>query len=163
MISSILEYSKQSASQQQEEEVDTKELVQQITFLLFPPKNIQIVIDDSLPIIITKKPKLHQVLQNLISNAIKYSDKRDGKIEVGAVEKDNYYQFYVKDNGPGITQEDKEKIFRLFEVTGNKSSRDSSTGIGLNILKMLVEEQGGKIWVDSVPGEGSIFYFDWKK
>lgn len=163
MISSILEYSKQSMAEQATEQVDTKELVQQIVFLLSPPNNIRVEIKDDLPVLTTKKSKLLQVFQNLVSNAIKYNDKEKGEIEVGAVDKGKYFEFYVKDNGPGITPEDKERIFRLFEVAGNKSNKDSSTGVGLNILKMLIEEQGGRIWIDSVPGEGSVFYFDWNK
>ncbi|TDH29149.1 hybrid sensor histidine kinase/response regulator [Segetibacter sp. 3557_3] len=163
MINSILEYSKQSLSEQTVEEVDTNELVSQIAFLLFPPDNINIKIHESLPVIMTRKLKLQQVFQNLISNAIKYMDKERGLIEIGAKPKGEFYEFYVSDNGPGISKDDNQRIFKLFEVTSNKSRMESSTGIGLNLLKMLVEEQGGKIWVESSPGQGSTFYFDWKK
>lgn len=164
MISSILQYSKQSLEQQTLEVVDTGELVSQIAFLLFPPPNISIVVKDDLPAITTRKQKLYQVFQNLISNAIKYNDKERGLIEVGAKDKGKYIEFYVKDNGPGITQKDQNKIFRLFEVSNSRSSStDTSTGVGLNILKVLVEEQGGKIWLESKPDEGSTFYFEWSK
>ena len=84
-------------------------------------------------------------------------------IEIGAVDKGNWYEFFVKDNGQGISKKDHERIFHLFEVTENESKRDSTTGVGLNLLKVIVEEQGGKIWVASVPGEGSTFYFEWLK
>ena len=159
----MLKYNKQSYTEQIVEEVDTKELVSQVIFLLFPPKQIRFDIHDDLPVITTSKPKLQQVFQNLISNAIKYTDKPEGLIEVGVIDKPHFYQFYVKDNGPGIMKEDHQKIFRLFETAGNISSHDSSTGVGLNILKILVEEQGGKIWVDSVQGVGSTFNFEWRK
>ncbi|MDQ6814044.1 MAG: hybrid sensor histidine kinase/response regulator [Bacteroidota bacterium] len=163
MISSILEYSKQSLSQQTIEEVDVSELVSQIAFLLFPPRNIKIKISENLPIIFTRKIKLQQVFQNLLSNSIKYNDKPEGLIEVDAVEKEDFYVFSVKDNGPGLVREDADKIFKLFQTAAAKSTRDSSTGVGLNILKVLVEEQGGKIWVESILGVGSIFYFEWRK
>ncbi len=163
MISSILEYSKQSMAEQSLEKVDTKELVQQVVFMLSPPESFKINISSQLPIITTKRFKLLQVFQNLISNAIKYLDKPNGIIEIGAHDKGTMIEFFVKDNGPGISANDKEKIFRLFEVAGNKATRESSTGIGLNILKILVEEQGGKIRIDSEPGVGSTFYFTWKK
>jgi two-component system, sensor histidine kinase and response regulator len=163
MINSILEYSKQSFNEQKIEEVDTYELVNQVVFLLFPPKHIKIKIADDLPVLQTRKLKLQQVFQNLVSNAIKYIDKAEGLIEIGAKEKGDFYEFFVRDNGPGIESEDTARVFKLFQTTNNKTNTDSSTGVGLNILKVLVEEQGGKIWVESKVGEGSTFYFEWKK
>lgn len=163
MIGSILEYSRQSLSQQTIEEVDTKILASEVAFLLFPPRNIKIVINDDLPVLKTRKLKLQQVLQNLLSNAIKYMNKPEGVIEVKAEEKESHYLFSVKDNGPGIAKHDRDLIFQLFQVTDNVSNNDSSTGIGLNILKLIIEEQGGSIWVDSEPGAGSTFYFEWSR
>ena len=163
MIESILVYSKQSLDQQAIEEVDTAELVHQVCFLLFPPAHIKVEVSESLPTLMTRKLKLQQVFQNLLSNAIKYNDKEQGLIKVDAVEEEDFYRFSVSDNGPGIAREDEKKIFNLFTVTENKSSQDSSTGVGLNILKLVVEEQGGKIWVESNEGEGSTFYFQWRK
>ena len=104
-----------------------------------------------------------EVFQNLISNAIKYNDKKEGHIEIGCKDKNSYYEFYVKDNGCGITEANKPYIFSIFRDTQQMPMRESSTGFGLNIVKLIVEEQGGKIWVDSTPGQGSTFYFEWKK
>jgi len=163
MISSILDYSRKNDFEQSEEDVDVHELVTQIAYLLFPPKNIIIRIEGNLPIIRTKKFKLQQVFQNLISNAIKYNDKAQGEIVVGYEDDNDFYKFYIKDNGPGIEEKDSERIFKLFETTNNNSNADSSTGVGLNIIKMLVEEQGGKITVNSVPSVESCFYFQWVK
>lgn len=163
MIGSILEYSRQGLSQQKVEEVDTQILVSEIAFLLFPPETIKIVAEDNLPVLNTRKQKLQQVFQNLLSNAIKYMDKKEGLIEVSGTDKGDHFLFSVKDNGPGIAKQDRGRIFQLFEVTENVSNRDSATGIGLNILKLIIEEQGGKIWVDSQLGIGSTFYFEWRK
>ena len=163
MIAALLEYSTTSLSQQTIEAVDVHQMVLQLSALLFPPKHIQIKLLSQLPTLVTRKVKLEQVFQNLLSNAIKYNDKPQGLIEIGCVEKDTMYEFFVKDNGPGIAEEDKSRIFKLFETTNNESHRDSSTGIGLNLLKIIVEEQGGTIWVDSKLGEGSTFYFHWMK
>ena len=102
-------------------------------------------------------------MQNLLSNAVKYNDKKEPLIEIGVTDKGNLHEFYIKDNGPGILKKDHDRIFNIFEITENKTARDSSTGIGLNLLKVLVEEQGGRIWVNSISGEGSIFYFEWVK
>ena len=163
MIMSLLEYSTTSLSQQAVEEVDTRMMVQSLGALLFPPRHITISVAENMPVIITRKVKLEQVFQNLLSNAIKYNDKPAGLIEIGMEEKSAFYEFYVKDNGPGIEEADQQRIFRLFETTHNTSQLDSSTGIGLNLLKMIVEEQGGKIWVESTRGVGSTFYFEWQK
>lgn len=164
MIGSILDYSRKSMGEQTVEEVDVNELVLQTAYLLFPPKHVAVTLAGELPVIQTRKLKLQQVFQNLISNAIKYNDKESGVVEIGGVDKGEYYEFYVSDNGPGVAEEDQQRIFRLFHTTQNKAvNSDSSTGVGLNILKMLVEEQGGRIWVESNQGEGSTFFFEWRK
>ena len=159
MIDSFLEYSSQSLSQQTIEEVDSYALVNQVAFFLLPPKHIKIQVAEDLPVLQTRKLKLQQVFQNLLSNAIKYIDKPEGHIEVGVKEKEDHFEFCVKDNGPGVAGDDVKRIFKLFEVTTNKSNVDSSTGLGLNILKMIVEEQGGKIWVEVKLGYRQHFLF----
>ncbi len=163
MITSILDYSRQTGTQQKAEQVDVHVLVEQIAYLLFPPKFIDIRIEGRLPEIYTQKLKLQQVFQNLISNAIKYNDKERGAIVISHEEDGEFYKFLVADNGPGILAEDQRNIFKLFATSENKTNSDSSTGVGLNIMKVLVEEQGGKIAVQSEPGKGSTFSFQWRK
>ena len=163
MVNSLLESSKIGLAEQHSETVDTKEMLKQLAVLLFPPKNIRIVIADKMPVFNTRKLKIQQVFQNLISNAIKYNGKEQGIIEIGSADAGNYYRFHVKDNGMGISEADKESVFGLMKTTANISTADSSTGFGLNIVKQIVEEQGGKIWYDSEAGHGTTFYFDWKK
>ena len=163
MITAILEYSRKSAKEQTVEEVDVADLVLQVGYLLFPPHNISISTVTDLPVIVTRRLKLQQVFQNLISNAIKYNDKEKGIIQIGCTPRDEFYEFYVQDNGPGISKKDHQKIFYLFEVAENKPKNESSTGIGLNIMKMIVEEQGGKVWVETDEEKGSCFYFTWRK
>ena len=163
MINSILDYSRKTLSQQTIEDVDVYELVQQIAYLLFPPENITINVSPELPVVKTQRIKMQQVFQNLISNSIKYNDKPNGIIDIGVNEKEDRYEFFVRDNGPGISKEDQLRIFKLFQTSDNKSKSETSTGVGLFIIKMTVEEQGGNIRVDSKKGEGSTFYFEWKK
>ncbi|MFD2598984.1 ATP-binding protein [Sphingobacterium corticis] len=160
MISSVLEYSRKANTEQQVELVDTHALVSEMIRLLFPPPNIRISIDGFLPVIHGNKLKIHQVFQNFVSNAIKHNDKMHGEITIGfkGPEK-GYYTFYVKDNGPGIKREDHQRIFKLFETVDKNDPND--TGIGLNVIKLFVEERGGKITVDSEPNQGSTFYFTW--
>lgn len=163
MIMSLLEYSTTSLSQQVMETVDTFAMVQHVAAMLFPPRHISIRVSPDMPVLETRKVKLEQVFQNLLSNAIKYNDKAEGVIEVGLTDKGAFCEFFVRDNGPGIEEQDQSRIFKLFETTSNASRQDSSTGIGLNLLKMIVEEQGGKIWVQSEKGKGSTFFFEWRK
>lgn len=163
MISAILDYSKKNIDEQAVEHVDVNEMVTEIAHLLFPPAHVRIVVKTTLPVLKTKKIKLQQVFQNLIGNAIKYNDKPNALIEIGHTDNDAHVEFYVKDNGPGIFEEDQNRIFGLFHTTANKSAGDSSTGVGLNIVKLMIEEQGGKIWVESAPVAGSCFYFTWVK
>ena len=163
MINSILEYSRQSYGDQKVEDVNCYELLKQIEFMLCHQPNIKVIAKEDLPVINTNKAKLQQVFQNLIANAMKYNDKNETLIEVGAKDKGDFFEFYVGDNGPGIRSEDSMRIFKLFEAGGTKTGVDSSTGVGLNTLKMLVEEQGGRIWVESEEGKGSTFFFEWRK
>jgi signal transduction histidine kinase len=163
MINALLDYSRKSITEQHVEEVDVREMVEQIVQLLFLPPHVHFKINTPLPRFWTKKVKLQQVIQNLISNAYKYNNKPEGLIEMGCQEKGDFYEFYVRDNGPGIPFQDHENIFKFFRTSINMATTESSTGVGLAILKLLVEEQGGQIRVESDPASGSIFYFEWKK
>ncbi len=164
MIDDLLDYSQKSVDQQTVELVDTKALTQQIIRLLFLPPHIQIQIKDSMPTLYTRRMKLQQVFQNLISNAVKYNDKPSGLIEIGYEDKGDLVEFFLKDNGPGISDDDQAVIFDLFQRGRATSTlKESSTGVGLNILKILIEEQGGSLRIDSRLGEGSTFYFGWMK
>lgn len=161
MVDSILEYSRKSTEQQTKEEVNVGALVAEITQLLFPPDHVRFIISGDLPVIKTKKLKLQQVFQNLISNAIKYNDKAEAVIEIGVKDETAPYCFFVKDNGPGIDEESSSKIFDLFSTGNNIAKGESSTGVGLNLLKMIVGEQGGKIWMENNTSQGAVFYFEW--
>lgn len=118
-----------------------------------------IIITNPLPRIATYKIPLQQVLQNLVSNAIKYSHPdRKPEIILSATDQQSHWQFSVKDNGIGIDPDAHDKIFVIFQRL-NYTPEISGSGMGLAIAKKIVEWQGGKIWVESEPGEGSTFYF----
>lgn len=165
MVASILEYSSQSLEQQAAEEVDTTALVKETARLLFPPRYIRVQIQEEMPVIVTRKLKLQQVFQNLLSNAFKYCDKHSGLIQVGfAGDSNKFLEFFVTDNGPGIPEEEQNDLFTLFRKgSAVAHNGDTSTGVGLNILKVLVEEQGGRLRVESTPGCGATFFFEWAK
>ncbi len=100
-----------------------------------------------------------QTIHCLLDNAIKYAKKDFAPIiEISTVEREDEWLFSVKDNGIGIAKEFYEKIFILFQRLHNRDQYQG-TGIGLSIAKKQIESWGGRIWLDSIPDEGTIFYF----
>ncbi|MGV8136821.1 MAG: sensor histidine kinase [Mangrovibacterium sp.] len=119
---------------------------------------IRIDINSEDCIIITDKERLNQVFNNLISNAVKFTDQ--GYIQVGYRNEGDVVTFYVKDTGIGIPEEFHEIIFERFrQIETEKNRKYRGNGLGLAIAGSLVEMMGGKIWLDSSPGKGSVFYF----
>ena len=137
---------------------DIVELAVIALMMLLSEKNIQLETEltDPLPSIKADLEKTVWVLVNIINNAIRYSPL-GGTITLKAVEDNRFIKFIVKDQGPGISEEDCEKIFEKFVQVGKRTSKGS--GLGLAIAKEFVLAQGGKIWVESKPGEGSTFLF----
>jgi len=117
-----------------------------------------IVTHDHLPEVAGDPLQLGQLLQNLISNAIKFRGEERPRIHISAERLNNEWVFSVKDNGIGIPAEYSEKIFEIFQRLHNKKDYPG-TGIGLATCKKIVERHGGRIWVESEPGKGSAFYF----
>ncbi|HEY1239437.1 MAG TPA: ATP-binding protein [Bryobacteraceae bacterium] len=117
------------------------------------------IIADSLPALAVAEVHLHQLLQNLIGNAIKYRDPvKPPRVRVAAIRQDSYWRFVVEDNGIGIAPEYHKRIFGLFKRL-HSPSRYSGTGIGLALVKRIVELYGGQVWVESEPGNGAAFFF----
>src|SRR6185436_852979 len=160
-INGLLEYSR-AAKSVNTEMVDTEQLISEIIDLLNAPEHIKIKVIENLPVLKTDKIRMEQLFSNLISNAIRYNDKEEGIIEIGCTEFEDWCQFYIRDNGPGIEKQFQEKIFELFQTLQTKD-KNESTGIGLAIVKKIMEEAGGKIWVESEKNKGSRFVFTYPK
>lgn len=158
LISGILDYSRVGRLNTQIQEVETQKVVNQIMDLLSPGNSISMEIHGPLPKVYYNKVSLQQVFQNLISNAIKYNDKPHGHLEVGYKADSEYFTFWVKDDGPGIDEKYHQKIFKIFQTLRPRDEREA-TGVGLSIVKKIVQLFGGEIWVESVPAQGSTFYF----
>ena len=123
-------------------------------------ENITINILSKLPKVKGDTTKFQQLFQNLISNGIKFNREKKGIVEIDYIEKKSFHQFSVKDNGIGIAKKYHKQIFKIFESL-NKS-KDSS-GIGLSIVKKIVDLYEGNIWLESKPNIGTTFYFTIKK
>lgn len=140
--------------------------IEQMSDIMIKENNARIVIPKPLPRVVCDKPRITEVFRNLITNGIKYNDKNDKTIEVGYLDSVDTPEgraeqvFYVKDNGIGIEKEFYNEIFRLFKRLNhsNDNSQDG-TGVGLTFVKKIIERHNGKIWLDSVRGEGTTFYF----
>lgn len=103
--------------------------------------------------------RIGEIFQNLFSNAAKYNDKSSKWIEVGCDDSCTPAVFYVRDNGIGIAPHHHENVFRIFKRLHEQNKYGGGTGAGLTIVKKIVERYGGRIWLESVPGEGTAFYF----
>jgi len=158
LIEGVLKYSRAGRAEGKQTQVNLDMFIPEVIDMLAPPENIAITVESKLPAIECEETHIMQVFQNLLSNAIKYMDKPQGWIKIGCVEENGLWKFSVADNGPGIEKKHFEKIFKMFQ-TLSASEESEGTGIGLSVVKKIVELYGGNIWVESKVGDGSTFFF----
>ena len=161
-IEGLLQYSRAGRQSLEAIPINAHRLIADIVDELSPSQTVTITVPETLPSLQTQKLLLEQVLSNLISNAAKYHHRPDGSIEVVVHDLGTMVRFEIKDDGPGIEPRYHEQIFGVFQTL---VSRDviESTGIGLSIVKKLVEQQDGEITLVSELGQGSTFAFTWPK
>jgi len=162
LIEGILQYSRAGRQKEVIEVFSSEQLISELIDLLHPPDDVKIELSGEFPEIEANKTLLTQVIENLISNAIKFSDKKAGRIEVHSHDDGQEWMLSVKDNGKGIDQKYHSKIFEMFQTIDNKANSDS-TGIGLAIAKKVMNGMGGRIWVESEPGAGATFILAFPK
>jgi signal transduction histidine kinase len=160
-IEGILELSRIDRLNSEISSVNVDQLLDDVIDLLTPPASMQIHIR-KMPVIKTERIYLHQVFQNLIGNAIKYHNKPNGNIWINFSESEDFYRFSVKDDGPGIDSEYHDKIFLLFQTLQERDAFES-TGVGLSIVKKIIEKKHGTIEVHSELDHGAEFNFTWPK
>jgi two-component system sensor kinase FixL len=158
LINAILHYSTIAREKSREHPIDLNTLVKNVIVEIKPPANIKITINKTLPIVICEGALFKQVFQHLLTNAVKFMDKPDGCVVVDYVDRNTLWEFSVSDNGPGIEQKHFERIFQLFQ-TLDKDSQIDSRGVGLTIVRKIVELYDGHIWLTSELGRGSTFLF----
>jgi signal transduction histidine kinase len=163
LISGILDLARVGRSAQADEPVFVRQLLREIFDSLELPAGFNVELPFYLPTLVTNRVQLQQVFTNLISNAIKYHHHpATGLIRIGCTEDNDYYTFSVADNGPGIAPEYHERIFVIFQTLTERDTLES-TGVGLAIVKKIVERQGGTIRLESAEGRGATFFFTWPR
>jgi PAS domain S-box-containing protein len=161
LINGLLAYSRVGRVKTEPKQIVVAKLLAEIIDLLDVPANFEIDIQE-MPVLVTEELPLQQVFSNLIGNAIKHSDRTEGIITISALERGEFYEFAVADNGRGIDPKYHDRIFTIFQTLEARDERES-TGIGLAIVKKAVENQGGEITVESQLGQGTTFRFTWRK
>lgn len=144
------------------ETINLNSLLDEIIFMINPPKTISIKYNNYLPSIKTYKIPLQQIFMNLLSNAVKHCNQKNLIIEISYEDFKDHYKFHVKDNGPGIPSQHQKKAFQLFQTLNSRDKIEGS-GMGLAIVKKAVESNGGSVMLRSSKGIGSLFSFTWPK
>tara|TARA_R110001592_G_scaffold99014_3_gene282264 strand:+ start:2163 stop:4526 length:2364 start_codon:yes stop_codon:yes gene_type:complete len=160
LIHGILEYSAANSSELDDSKVDLNTVITDIGETIYIPENVNLVVPKTLPTIVADRIKMHQVFQNIIGNAVVHIEKEIGVVEVLFKDLGDQWQFTISDNGVGIPKEYHKKIFDIFQSI---STNERSTGIGLSIVKKIIDRYSGTVWVDSIVGEGTKFHFTIKK
>ncbi|MFK7048496.1 Phytochrome-like protein cph1 [Flavobacterium columnare] len=155
LIQGILTYSKIDTLENVYEEVNTNEIIQNIIQIIHIPENVKVTIANVLPIIQADQYRIQQLFQNLISNAVTYIDKPQGQVIVDYKDNNDSHLFSISDNGPGIAPENQDKIFTIFQ---SFTKHEKSTGIGLSIVKKIIENYKGEIWLKSQENIGTTFF-----
>jgi PAS domain S-box-containing protein len=162
LIDGLLQFSRAGRMRQKPEPVDVAQLVHETIELLSPPESARILLPPELPTFTTEKLALQQVFLNLLSNALKYTQRADAQIRIAVGDEGDEFVFTVADNGPGIPAEFHDKIWGIFQTLHSRD-RVEGTGIGLALVKKIVESRGGVAFVTSAEGQGAAFSFTWPK
>ncbi len=162
LINDLLQYSRVGKDNVETVSVNISQLLEEVVELLAPLTEFQIQFPPDLTTIETRARLLKQVFSNLIGNAIKHHTRTNGKVEIWVQDQGTFLQFTVADDGPGIAPEYHQEIFGAFKMLANGDDKQG-TGIGLAIIKKIVESQGGSVWVESEVEQGSAFSFTWPK
>jgi PAS domain S-box-containing protein len=161
LIDAILQYSRVGRIAGAVERVDVAELVDDVVDLLAPSETVSVTVEPGMPVLLTERLPLQQVFQNLIGNALKHGGT-DVRVSVSCRERGNHYEFAVADDGPGIPPQYHERIFGIFQTLASRDKVEGS-GLGLALIKKIVEHQNGRVWLESAPGTGSTFFFSWPR
>jgi len=161
LLEDLLELSRIGRIEDAKREISVQEVIKSVwagVSTSLATQDVEFVSPENLPQVLYSEKRLYQIFSNLLSNALKFRDEdRKTKVEIGHQEDKDNYTFFVRDNGIGIEQKYHKKIFESFSQL--KDTKSEGTGMGLAIVKKIVEANQGKVWVESQKGAGSTFYF----
>ncbi|CAN5546641.1 hypothetical protein BH09GEM1_BH09GEM1_09380 [soil metagenome] len=160
LIDGILTYSRAGRHREPVEQVNTAALIAETIELLAPSEGVTIAVASHMPILLAERIPLQQIFMNLIGNAVKYGQRDGLEVTVRSEEEDDFIRFDVADNGPGIDPRYHDRIWQIFQTLAPRDEVEG-TGIGLSVVRKLVETRGGRAWIESELGKGSTFSFTW--
>ena len=174
LIDSLLHYSRLGRTDLTLDDVDVQEVIEDVIDRLgisLREQNVDVRVPRRLPVIRSDRVRLGEVFANLITNAIKYNDKPQRWIEIGVADPprpvggdaSREHTFYVRDNGIGIPERHLDTVFRIFKRLHGRDQFGGGTGAGLTIVRKIVERHHGRVWIESVPGEGTTVFFTLEK
>jgi two-component system CheB/CheR fusion protein len=163
LIADLLTLSRISRIKNPYEDVDINALIDSVVKRIqfdIEKHRVELKIQKGIPIIVCDRIKMGEVFLNLINNAIKFSSKntKTPRVEAGYMDMDEFHKFYVKDNGIGIDRKHHQEVFEIFKRL-HTASEYEGTGAGLSIVKRVIDDHGGKIWIESELGKGATFFF----
>ncbi len=162
LIQGILDFSRIGRRPGKEEQFSVARLVAESWDLLSPPATATLTVDDGLPSLVTERVALQQVFLNLMGNALKHGGRPDVRVDVSVADAGEWWEFRVADNGPGIAPEFHERVWGIFQILEARDKVES-TGIGLAVVKKIIENKGGKAWIEESPSGGAAFVFRWPR
>lgn len=157
MINGLLEYARVGRTKKNEETVRVQDVMNELVELIVPP-GTSLDITNKLPVLHIVKLHIEQIFANLLSNAVKHNSNKNPEIKIRYKDLGQYHEFSVSDNGPGIESKYFEKIFEIFQTLQERDAFES-TGVGLAIVKKIIEDNNGTIIVQSEHGKGTTFVF----
>lgn len=159
MIDAVLEYARVGRVTSSVETADSGHVLRDTLEFLAPPPDVEFELASGMPVLEMERVPFEQVFRNLFSNAIKYRRAEGARVRVSAFDESSHWKFVVADNGPGIPASQQQRIWGLFHTTRPQEG----AGIGLALVKRIVESQGGQVFVESTSGNGARFSVAWPK
>jgi signal transduction histidine kinase len=163
LLDGLLAYSRIGRGESDAEDLNLADIVEDILAVAPPPPGFVVVCEGTMPTIRVMRTPLRVVLDNLIANSLKHHDRAEGRVTIAMRRADGLVEIRVSDDGPGIPAQFHDRVFEIFQTLASRD-RVESSGMGLAIVKKMIEVHGGRVWIESAPPErGTTVAFTWKE